>query len=173
MTTKFDKFGFPLDECERCLGTGEHSFHIKAGNRCFGCSGSGLVRTKKAKREYLKWLQAVHTCRATRVGEVQVGDKMSVARHAQSTRNEWATVVKVEFASRTLDEEPFQSGSVNGVLEFERRERWSVSYVFKDGHEGCLMICNPEETVQVFKGTDKEPKPDDYVARSTSTKVRS
>ncbi len=169
---KTDKYGFPLEECERCNGTGEHSFHILAGSRCFDCGGSGFLRTSKAKREYLKWLQAVEACRATRSVEMQVGDKISVARHAQSRRNEWATVVKIEHASRTADEEPFASGSTNGVLQYEWRERWLISYVLKDGVEGCLQICDPELTWQVFKGADNEPKPDGYVARSLAVKVR-
>lgn len=29
--------------CPRCAGSGEHSFNLKDGTRCYGCGGTGMV----------------------------------------------------------------------------------------------------------------------------------
>lgn len=168
---KFDKFGFPLLECERCLGSGEHSFHIMAGNRCFDCGGSGLVRTKQGRREYLKWLQAVHAFRETPLAKVLVGDKISIQKNHQSQRNEWGTVLEIEHTVLSADEKPFSSSHENGVLVHESRERWMFTVKLKCGHQGGYCF-DRETMVQVSRGTENEPKPDEFIARSLSAKVR-
>ena len=39
-----------LTVCKRCSGTGKHSFNLKNGTICFGCSGSGNNWTINGKK---------------------------------------------------------------------------------------------------------------------------
>ena len=158
-------------DCNRCGGCGQFSYNDVDGTRCYGCAGSGWQYTPKGKREFKKWKEAVEACRATKISDVQVGDKISLTR-GQSTQREFATVLEVERQLRTADESPWSSGSVNGVLVFESRERIVLSAVFKSGATANHVYDQPETLVQVSRGRENEPQPNEYAARALSTKVK-
>ena len=67
MTTPFEH-----QTCTRCGGGGKYSFNQMDGDRCYGCSGTGLKLTKRgaaAKVEYQRLLERP-------AGEVKVGDSV-------------------------------------------------------------------------------------------------
>lgn len=41
------KTAFETETCGRCGGSGNYSFNLMNGTRCFGCRGSGLKLTKR------------------------------------------------------------------------------------------------------------------------------
>lgn len=44
-----DQTMFESAYCTRCGGSGKFSFNLKDGNRCYGCSGSGVQLTNRGK----------------------------------------------------------------------------------------------------------------------------
>lgn len=44
---KVDGLGFEVCTCGRCGGSGRYSFNQVDGDRCYGCGGTGLKRTKR------------------------------------------------------------------------------------------------------------------------------
>lgn len=71
-----NKFGFPIQTCTRCKGTGHYLFNLTDGTICYGCRGKGTQITKKARPA---WAAFVMACRARREptgADLQVGDKI-------------------------------------------------------------------------------------------------
>lgn len=56
--------------CSRCGGTGNYSFNIMHGSRCYGCGGAGKVYTRRGKAA-LAFLVAL---RSRKASEIEVGD---------------------------------------------------------------------------------------------------
>lgn len=65
---------FETETCSRCQGTGEYSFCLSYGRRCFKCAGSKVVYTKKGKAA-LDYLNILLT---KKVKDVQIGDRIRV-----------------------------------------------------------------------------------------------
>jgi hypothetical protein len=47
-----NKHGFEIETCGRCGGSGEYSFNLLDGKRCYGCQGKGVKFTKRGRAAY-------------------------------------------------------------------------------------------------------------------------
>ena len=77
ITFHVDKYGWPVEICGRCMGSGEYSYCQMYGTRCFGCEGKGVVlaagKVSDIRAEYV----AAHGAQARRIGYMlQVGDEV-------------------------------------------------------------------------------------------------
>ena len=52
---------FDTAPCKRCNETGEHSFHITHGRKCFDCNGKTWVFTARGKRQLDKYKSLLKT----------------------------------------------------------------------------------------------------------------
>jgi len=61
---------FETKSCGRCGGSGNYSFNLMHGSRCYGCGGSGVVLSKRglAARNY--YMQSMKK----QLKDIQVGD---------------------------------------------------------------------------------------------------
>lgn len=68
---------FESTACARCGGSGNYSFNLVSGTRCFGCSGSGYKLTKRgrAAQDFLDGL------RVKPASEIKVGDLVNFDMH--------------------------------------------------------------------------------------------
>lgn len=87
-----NKFGFPIQTCTRCNGTGHHLFNFGDGTICYGCRGKGTQVTKNAKAAWSAFLAARHAQRETTGADLQVGD-MIVMR--ANDKNIVGTIVSI------------------------------------------------------------------------------
>lgn len=74
-TTPRKKTPFETKPCGRCGGSGRYSYCQMYGDRCFGCSGSGLALTKRgaaAREMFLASLERTY-------GEVEIGWRVLVS----------------------------------------------------------------------------------------------
>lgn len=69
-----DTNGFPTEECDRCDGTGQHSFHQIHGKVCFKCNGKKFVIAHNAKKAYAAFQDALHNAMQCAATELAVGD---------------------------------------------------------------------------------------------------
>jgi hypothetical protein len=100
---------FESETCSRCHGTGEYSFCYDYGTRCFKCSGSKVVLTKRGAvaQRFLNELQTIP------VAALQTGaiiEVTSITRGGRSFRYK-ASVVSVTDEGRTCE----YSATDNGV----------------------------------------------------------
>jgi len=94
--------GFPLVTCSRCDGTGEYSWNIKDGKRCFGCKGAGKVIAKPCVKAWQAFVAARQAARTKLVRDLVVGDRVSGAVGLNyASDGKWATVESI-----TVTDEP-------------------------------------------------------------------
>jgi hypothetical protein len=53
-----DGMGFEAKSCGRCGGSGKYSFNQIDGDRCYGCGGTGIVRTKRGTAAYVMYVES-------------------------------------------------------------------------------------------------------------------
>lgn len=46
--TNTNNYGFPIQTCTRCHGSGHHSYNQRSGTICFKCDGTGSTITRDA-----------------------------------------------------------------------------------------------------------------------------
>ncbi len=80
--------------CSRCGGSGEYSFNMKDGSRCYGCNGKG---TKLTKRGAVAMQHLVHSMEVS-FEQVQLGDKVGIKVMGGIW---WVTVNELESSSDT------------------------------------------------------------------------
>lgn len=93
---KLKKIVFDTTECSRCGGTGKFSYNQLHGDMCYGCSGSGKMLTKQAKKASKRIEEIRKQIRSIPVSEIKVGDKIWQSLTAFSKRD-WLTVTKVSL----------------------------------------------------------------------------
>lgn len=125
------KRGFPIQTCSRCGGSGSYSYCTMYGDRCFKCSGTGVVHTARAARAYADWQDALRRqCRPT-VADLAVGD---VVR--QSKGDAWRTVTGLEQTDRWAGKSLVDGQQVVTA--------WFMVVSFDDGStdtwSGCLLV---------------------------------
>jgi hypothetical protein len=54
---KVSALGFEVKTCGRCGGSGRYSFNMMDGDRCYGCSGSGIKYTKRGAAARAKMVE--------------------------------------------------------------------------------------------------------------------
>lgn len=99
------KFGFPIRTCGRCGGSGKYSYNAMHGDRCYGCSGTGVVHTAKGAKAFAAWRQAWK--RATEVTGSGVGGTEGVAvgdqiRRYRAKDEAWRTVTAVQLTDEAV-----------------------------------------------------------------------
>lgn len=73
-----NKFGFPLEVCSRCHGTGNYSYNEVDGTTCYGCSGSGFKIIKRAEKAYSAFRNAYKEAQTPQVMNLQIGDQIKL-----------------------------------------------------------------------------------------------
>jgi hypothetical protein len=73
-----DRYGFPLQVCGRCSGTGKHSYNQRTGDVCFGCDGHGVRHTPKAHKQFQAWSHALTAQRQVLGQDIQLGDELAI-----------------------------------------------------------------------------------------------
>lgn len=91
-TSRTDKYGFPIDTCTRCLGSGHYSYNQVHGTRCFGCGGTGVQVVKKAKPAFVAFHTNAQNLKRTLTRDLVVG----VAYRIYGSKAERKVVVAVE-----------------------------------------------------------------------------
>lgn len=150
-TATHDQFGFPLQDCPRCGGSGRHSYCERFGTTCFQCGGKGRARTRAAEREYRKWGEAVIAAQTTPVVDVKVGEKVW---HSvwMGGAHRWFEVTAIALNEIKIWDEHGQPRDTVTLTLSRRGQTFGASY--------CA-----DDTVRVHRG-DAQPKPDEYVARA-------
>lgn len=110
-----NKLGFPTTECERCGGTGQHSYNERNGRTCFGCNGKGQMITREAKNAWTQFKQAVEAARRPTVDNIAIGDIIVIQT------NGWREVADIDTADACA------WNSDNKPLA------WQVAITFTDG----------------------------------------
>ena len=110
-----NKYGFPLEVCNRCHGTGNHSYNEVDGTTCYGCSGSGFKIIKRAEKAYAAFKTAYKEAQRPQVQNLKVGDY--IAR-----LNVWSRVIRV-----TKTDEVVGCLIVNGI-ECDFLYRYEVEF---------------------------------------------
>ena len=91
---------FDRQPCGRCGGSGRYSFNQMDGDRCYGCSGSGVQIVPKHRKMADEWFKAMREVKRPVVGDLAVGDQ--VARDGQ-----WVAVTSI-----TVDEQVPRSSTM-------------------------------------------------------------
>lgn len=126
-----------IQTCSRCHGSGSYSYNQIDGSRCFKCSGSGVVHTKRGSEAH-KFLENL---RSVPMSTLVVGDTF---RFNDLSRTFFVAVESIE--------NKMSKGSVNGVpYEHEMLE---ISGTWKDGRYSMMGGDN----TMVRKGWSAEEK---------------
>jgi hypothetical protein len=88
-----NKSGFEIETCGRCGGSGRYSFNLQDGDRCYGCGGKGVKRTKRGQAAYDFFCAGIKVPWA----EIEVGDKIH--------QDGWRTVTAIAA-------DPYNSGRI-------------------------------------------------------------
>ena len=81
---------FEHETCSRCGGSGEYSFNLRDGSRCYGCNGIGYKLTKRG-RAAQNFLNAM---RQIPMENFQIGD---LIRFDGLSGSKWERIVSIEF----------------------------------------------------------------------------
>lgn len=69
-----DRYGFPIESCSRCGGSGRYSWCQAYLDRCFRCSGSGIAIARGAAKAHAAWLAAIKAAREVQARDVGASD---------------------------------------------------------------------------------------------------
>ena len=98
---------FETQTCGRCGGSGHYSYCQQWGTTCFGCTGKGIVYTKRA----LAALAYGRQLRMVKASEVQVGWVLYETASPCGGRTGWFTVTKSEMSTSTWTSQNGESGT--------------------------------------------------------------
>lgn len=77
VTFHVDKYGWPVETCGRCGGSGEYSYCQRFGTTCFGCEGRGVALAAGKVSDIRAEYRAAFDEQARRVGyALAVGDEV-------------------------------------------------------------------------------------------------
>ena len=76
--TNENRWGFPIENCARCKGSGQYSFNPVDGTRCYGCGGRGTTVTRNAREAWSQFEFALYQYRNPAVRDVKVGDVLQL-----------------------------------------------------------------------------------------------
>jgi sarcosine oxidase delta subunit len=95
METTTNKFGFPIQTCRRCEGTGHYSFNARMGTVCFNCLGKKTTVAPYAKKAFTAFQTYVHDRKKVAAQNLEVGDLIA-------HNNVWCKVVNVNVTDEVL-----------------------------------------------------------------------
>ena len=121
--------GFETEICGLCKGSGKYSYNAINKDMCFGCSGCGLVRTKRGEvaRNFFK------TSILSAAGDVKAGWRVR-----DDVIGKWVPVVSVEAYQLR------GSSLTNGVMVHYDRPGVNITYR-KVGHIQDLTTMIPAQ----------------------------
>lgn len=130
-----DRYGFPLQVCGRCGGSGEHSYNQLHGSVCYGCNGHGVRHTKKAHKEFQDWAHALK-CQREAIGHsLQVGDELAILQSTGLMTTKvvgWHSIASIE----TTDEEcGWSITCAPDGTEQRTPTCWTIIITFDDGEQ--------------------------------------
>ena len=92
-TPATNKYGFPIEECSRCDGSGRYSYNPRDGHTCFGCSGTGQAITKPARKAWAALQQEISDRKRCSVQDLSIGDSIAV-------NGKWCKVMAMAITPR-------------------------------------------------------------------------
>jgi hypothetical protein len=96
VTFQVDRYGFPVEVCRRCGGSGEYSYNPLDGTRCFGCSGAGVAYASRIPaQEREAWRKELRAARDVCAWKVQPGDR--IRPYGSKRGTPFQTVAAVEL----------------------------------------------------------------------------
>lgn len=144
-----DRYGFPIQTCSRCGGSGRYSYCQMYGDRCFKCEGKGVTHTPKAHALYQAWASALRAHRNPTVADLKVGD--GVATTVETAPFKRKIVGHVNVTAIEIDRNDVRGqGSVQACdLETGKPitlmvdDAWAAKVFFDDGSvlEASTCMC--------------------------------
>ena len=95
MSTAFNKYGFPIEECSRCDGSGRYSYNPRDGHTCFGCSGTGQAIAKPARKAWAALQQEISDRKRCAAQDLNIGDSIAV-------NGKWCKVMAMSITPRVV-----------------------------------------------------------------------
>jgi len=131
-----DRYGFPVEVCGRCAGTGQFSYNQIDGSRCYGCDGKKVRHTRKARPHFQAWADDLKALRRASGASLRVGDELAIVECTDIFTEKvigWHTVTQIE---RT-DEECGWSITIDRETGAEVRTptSWRMLITFDDGEQ--------------------------------------
>lgn len=138
-----DRFGFPVQVCGRCCGTGKHSYNQVDGDRCYGCNGHGVRHTAKAAKEFKAWDNEVRARREALGKDIQVGDELAIIEAVGLFNTKVVGWHKVTEVVVTGEERGWTIGMDAEGNETRTANTWAMTIRFDDGEETkcCTQSC--------------------------------
>lgn len=85
-------FGFPVDTCSRCDGSGQYSYNQRDGKRCFKCHGYGYTIANRAAKAWQAFQEAKAAAETIPTSEIKVGSIINIG----TAKNVFVTVTEIE-----------------------------------------------------------------------------
>lgn len=83
-------FGFPVETCSRCDGSGQYSYNQRDGKRCFKCAGNGYNLAARAVKAWNLYIEAKKEASSIPATEIKVGDMIKM--------DSYRTVIAIELS---------------------------------------------------------------------------
>lgn len=117
---------FETQTCSRCGGSGNYSFNLMHGSRCYGCAGSGTVYTKRGKAARARF----HDALKVEPAKVQPGWLVCWSDLTLSGKQKWVRVADVKvgadgavtFTSQGGNTAGIKGGSIRAVESLAQRD---------------------------------------------------
>lgn len=128
-----DRYGFPLQVCGRCGGSGQHSYNQLHGSVCYGCNGHGVRHTKKAYKEFQDWSYALKRQREALGHSLRVGDELAIVQATGLMRSKvigWHSIASIEKTDKECG-----WSITRGANGADQRTptAWTIFITFDDG----------------------------------------
>jgi hypothetical protein len=129
-----DRYGFPVEVCGRCGGTGQFSYNQIHGSRCYGCDGKKVRHTRKARTQFQSWAADLKAIRRATGASLQVGDELAIVKCTGIFTEKvvgWHTITQIDHTG----EECGWSISIDPATGSEVRTptAWRMLVTFDDG----------------------------------------
>lgn len=128
-TRRTDRYGFPVRTCGRCGGSGQHSYNQMHGSVCYGCNGSGVNHTPKARKQFTAWQAELKAIRKPLAKDVEPGDELAVFDTWGRKITGWRTVL---FTVRTTEACGWTIQRTDGGAEIRIPTQWRMTIHFTD-----------------------------------------
>lgn len=137
------RYQFPVTECGRCGGSGRFSYNPIDGDRCYGCSGTGVAFANRAVGVIAVELRtASKAVKRPVIQDLAVGDQVLASFSDRSVKGDkWVEVVALEQTDDECGWSVDPDGSKRNI-----RYRWNVTIRDAAGVEsvrnvsGCQLI---------------------------------
>jgi hypothetical protein len=100
-----DRYGFPVEVCGRCGGTGQHSYNQLHGSVCYGCDGKKVRHTRKARPLFQEWAHALKRQREALGRDLKAGDELAIVEALDAFRVRilgWHTVTQLILTDKVM-----------------------------------------------------------------------